>query len=163
MPRTHRFILMPPVHMRQPGHGGDNRGLNQPHAVPLAVDAHGMPVCILLTAGTPADGTPAGTVIAGLSAAHRRADRGYDSAAIGEPATQQGLLCRHSKIARCPGRMAALYRHRHLVEYALLQLKRWRGACHPVCQTCRFVPASRPDSLPRHLGSGPVTTWSRFC
>jgi transposase len=89
-----------------------------------------MPVRILLTAGTTADGTQAGTVIAGLSAAHRRADRGYDSAAIVEPATQQGLPGvmpprKNRKVPRAYD--AALYRHRHLVEHALLQPKRWRG------------------------------------
>ena len=38
---------------RQPGDGGYKRGLN--NKLHLAVDAHGMPVRILLTAGTTVD------------------------------------------------------------------------------------------------------------
>ena len=89
-----------------------------------------MPVRLRLTAGPTADCTQAGTLIEGLSAEYLLADRGYDSDAIVEQATQQGMQ------AVIPPRKnrkerreydAALYRHRHLVENAFLQLKRWRG------------------------------------
>ena len=96
----------------------------------LAVDAHGMPVRLRLTAGPTADCTQAGILIEGLSAEHLLADRGYDSDAIVEQATNQGMQVvipprRNRKIPRAYD--AALYRHRHLVENAFLQLKRWRG------------------------------------
>lgn len=89
-----------------------------------------MPVRIILTSGTTADCTQASSLIEGLSAAHLLADRGYDSDAIIEQASKQGIK------AEIPSRKnrrmqrqhdAALYRHRHLVENAFLQLKRWRG------------------------------------
>lgn len=70
-------------------HGSHKRGLNS--KLHLAVDAHGMPVRLRLTAGPTADCTQAGTLIEGLSAEHLLADRGYDSDAIVEQATQQGM------------------------------------------------------------------------
>lgn len=89
-----------------------------------------MPVRIMLTPGTTADCTQAGLLIEGLSAQHLLADRGYDSDAIVEQATRQGMQVvipprRNRKQARSYDK--ALYRHRHLVENAFLQLKRWRG------------------------------------
>ena len=50
-----------------------------------------MPVRILLTAGTTADCTQAQALIEGLNAQHLLADRGYDSDAIVEQATEQGM------------------------------------------------------------------------
>ena len=89
-----------------------------------------MPVRLRLTAGPTADCTQAATLIEGLSAEHLLADRGYDSDAIVEQATNQGMQVvipprKSRKIPRAYD--AALYRHRHLVENAFLQLKRWRG------------------------------------
>lgn len=89
-----------------------------------------MPVRILLTAGTSADCTQAATLIEGLSAEHLLAARGYDSAAIAEQATKQGMqvVIPPRKNRKEPRQYeAALYRHRHLVENAFLHLKRWRG------------------------------------
>lgn len=89
-----------------------------------------MPVRILLTAGTTADCTQASALIEGLSAEHLLADRGYDSDAIVEQATKQGMnvVIPPRKNRKEPREYdAALYRYRHLVENAFLQLKRWRG------------------------------------
>nr|WP_236953195.1 IS5 family transposase [Methylomonas denitrificans] len=113
---------------RQPGHGAHKRGLNS--KIHLAVDAHGMPVRVLVTAGTVADCTQASTLIEGLSAEHLLADRGYDTDAIADKAESQ-----HMGIVIPPKRNRvqprtydkALYRLRHLVENAFLYLKRWRG------------------------------------
>lgn len=83
-----------------------------------------------LTAGTTADRTQAGALIEGLSAEHLLADRGYDSAAIVELATNQGMqvVIPPLKNRQAPRAYdAALYRHRHRVENAFLPLKRWRG------------------------------------
>ncbi len=89
-----------------------------------------MPIRIMLTAGTTADCTQASALIEGLSAEHLLADRGYDSDAIVEQATKQGMQVvipprKNRKVPRHYDK--ALYRHRHLVENAFLQLKRWRG------------------------------------
>ncbi len=88
----------------------------------LAVDAHGMPVRIVITSGTTADCSQAETLIDGFDAEHLLADRGYDSNAIVEKAGQQGMQVqipsqKNRKVAReydCE-----FYRHRHLVENAL--------------------------------------------
>lgn len=69
-------------------------------------------------------------MIAGLAAEHLIADKGYDSDAIVELAEQRGI-----RVVIPPGKNRKeqrdydkhLYRHRHLVENAFLQLKQWRG------------------------------------
>jgi transposase len=58
------------------------------------------------------------------------ADKGYDSDAIVEQATTQGMIPvipprKNRKEQRSYDKY--LYRHRHLVENAFLHLKRWRG------------------------------------
>ncbi len=106
---------------RQPGDGADKRGLNS--KIHLAVDAHGMPVRILITAGSTADCTQAQPLINGLDAEKLLADRGYDTDAILREAAQAGMEAviapkRNRKIQRDYDK--ALYRHRHLVENAFL-------------------------------------------
>lgn len=96
----------------------------------LAVDAHGMPVRVIVTEGTKADCTQAFRLIDGLTAEQLLADKGYDSDAIVEQAEKQGMKAviparKNRKTAR--GYDKALYRLRHLVENAFLHLKRWRG------------------------------------
>jgi transposase len=66
----------------------------------------------------------------GIAAQHLLADRGYDTNAILEQATQQGMKPvipprKHRKVQRDYDRY--LYKLRHLVENAFLHLKRWRG------------------------------------
>jgi transposase len=94
------------------------------------VDAHGMPVRILITQGTTADCTQALPLIAGIEAEYLLADRGYDSDAIVEQAEKQGMVAvipprKNRKILREYDK--DLYKLRHLVENAFLHLKRWRG------------------------------------
>jgi transposase len=94
------------------------------------VDAHGMPIRVLITAGTVADCTQASTLIEGLSAEHLLADRGYDTNAITTKAQEQQVeVVIPSKKNRVQPRTydKELYRLRHLVENAFLHLKRWRG------------------------------------
>ena len=96
----------------------------------LAVDAHGMPVRVIITEGTTADCTQACRLIEGLTAEQLLADKGYDSDAIVAQAKKQGMKAvipprKNRKNAR--GYDKALYRLRHLVENAFLHLKRWRG------------------------------------
>lgn len=96
----------------------------------LAVDAHGMPIRVIITEGTTADCTQAGHLIHGLTAEHLLADKGYDSNEIIEQAKMQGMRAvipprKNRKEAR--GYDKDLYKLRHLVENAFLHLKRWRG------------------------------------
>jgi transposase len=85
---------------------------------------------MVITDGTCADCTQAGTLIEGITAEHLLADKGYDSDAIVEQAQRQGMQ------AQIPPRKNRkeprdydkhLYKLRHLVENAFLHLKRWRG------------------------------------
>jgi transposase len=94
------------------------------------VDAHGMPVRVIITQGTTADCTQANRLIEGITAEQLLADRGYDSDAIVNQANQQGMQVvipprKNRKELRIYD--ADLYKLRHLVENAFLHLKRWRG------------------------------------
>jgi transposase len=89
-----------------------------------------MPLRVVVTDGARADCTQAGTLIEGLTAEHLLADKGYDSDAIVEQAQRQGMQAqipprKNRKEPRSYDRH--LYKLRHLVENAFLQLKRWRG------------------------------------
>src|SRR5215469_12081150 len=102
---------------RQPGHGPYKRGLNS--KIHLAVDAHGMPVRILVTAGTTADCTQAEELIEGIEAGALIADKGYDSNEIVETAEEAGMEVvipprKNREVQREYDRY--LYRLRHLVE-----------------------------------------------
>jgi len=104
------------------------KGLNT--KVHLAVDAHGMPVRIVITHGTTADCTQASKLIEGITAQYLLADRGYDSDDIIDKAQSQGMISvipprKNRKLQREYDK--DLYKLRHLVENAFLNLKRWRG------------------------------------
>jgi transposase len=69
-------------------------------------------------------------LIEGLTADYLLADRGYDTNAIVEQATRQGMAPvippkKNRTVQRHYDK--ALYKLRHLVENAVLHLKRWRG------------------------------------
>jgi transposase len=94
------------------------------------VDAHGLPLRVLVTSGTTADCTQAGTLIQGITADYLLADRGYDTNAILAQAARQGMTPvipprKHRIVQRDYDKY--LYKLRHLVENAVLHLKRWRG------------------------------------
>jgi transposase len=94
------------------------------------VDAHGMPIRVLITPGTTADCTQAEHLIEGLDAAYLLADRGYDSDNIINQANSQGMIPvipprKNRKDQRVYDQDT--YKLRHLVENAFLHLKRWRG------------------------------------
>lgn len=96
----------------------------------LAVDAHGMPIRVIVTEGTTADCTQAGHLIQDLTAEQLLADKGYDSDAIIEQAEKQGMrvVIPPKKNRKTPREFDKdLYKLRHLVENAFLHLKRWRG------------------------------------
>jgi transposase len=94
------------------------------------VDALGMPVRAIITAGPVADCTIAEDLIRGFSAEYVLADKGYDSQAIIDQIEESGAeavipprKCR--KEQRLYDKH--LYKARHLVENAFLRLKEWRG------------------------------------
>lgn len=96
----------------------------------LAIDAHGMPIRVLVAASTAEDCTQAGKLIEGLSAENLLADKSYDSNAIIELAICHGVKVhipprKNSKEQRDYDKQ--IYKLRHLVENAFLHLKRWRG------------------------------------
>ena len=96
----------------------------------MAVDAHGMPVRIFVTAGTTADCRLGEKLIEGINAEALFGDRGYDSNAIVNAATAAGMqVVIPPKRNRIEKREydEYQYRLRHLVENAFLALKRWRG------------------------------------
>jgi transposase len=77
-----------------------------------------------------ADCTQAAALTAGVAAAHLIADRGYDTNAIVEQAQQHNTdpvipPRKHRKEQRDYDQY--LYKLRHLVENAFMQLKGWRG------------------------------------
>ena len=116
---------------RQGRKSGDEpykRGLNT--KIHLAVDAHGLPVRVLVTSGTTTDCTQASTLIEGIDADHLIADRGYDTDAILRQAATQGMNAvippkKNRTVQRTDDQ--DLYKLRHLVENAFLALKQWRG------------------------------------
>jgi len=94
------------------------------------MDAHGMPIRLLVTSGDIADCTQAGKLIEGLTVENVLADKGYDTDAIIEQAAELGMKAqippkRNRKEQR--HYVKELYKLRHLVENAFLHLKRWRG------------------------------------
>ena len=119
------------------------RGLNT--KIHLAVDANGMPVRVLVAAGTRADCKEAIALIDGICAEYLLADRGYDTNAIMEYALRKGIL---PVIPPKKNRVVQqeydsyLYKLRHLVENTFLHLKRWRGiATRYAKTTASFVAA----------------------
>ena len=71
----------------------------------LAVDAHGMPVRTLATAGTVADCTRAEALLDGIAAEHLLADRGYGTNGVLAAARARGMEAalppkRNRKVAR---------------------------------------------------------------
>lgn len=104
----------------------------------LAADAQGMPVRLLLTAGTTADCTQALPLLDGIAAQHLLADRGYDSDAIVAEAVARGINPvipprRNRKEPRDYDK--ELYKLRHLVENAFRHLKEWRGVATRYAKT----------------------------
>mgnify|MGYP000325936410 CR=1 FL=1 len=74
---------------RQSGHEPHKRGLNS--KIHLAVDAHGMPVRVIVTEGTRADCTQAERLTQGICADYLIADKGYDTDLVIEDTKARGI------------------------------------------------------------------------
>jgi transposase len=96
----------------------------------MAVDADGMPVRAIATAGTTADCKQALALIDGLTPDYLLADRGYDTNEILQWAAEHGIIAvippKRNRIEQREYDMY-LYKIRHLVENTFLKLKQWRG------------------------------------
>ena len=106
----------------------DKRGLNT--KLHLAVDAHGIPVWMAVTAGTVADCTQAEALIEGFEAEYLLAYRGYDTNGMLAAARARWMVpVMPPKRGRKDPQSydEALYQARHLVENCFGQLKGWRG------------------------------------
>jgi len=94
------------------------------------VDADGMPIRVIITAGTIADCKQAVALIDGIFADYLLADRAYDTDEIIKWAIQQGMI---TVIPPKKNRLEQrdydeyLFKIRHLVENAFMKLKQWRG------------------------------------
>ena len=89
-----------------------------------------MPVRMSITSGTVADCKEACKLIDGFDAEYVLADKGYDSNAIVEYIEENEMEAvipprKNRKEQREYDKH--LYKHRHLVENAFSELKRWRG------------------------------------
>ena len=89
-----------------------------------------MPVRMLATAGTVADGAQAAALIEGIPAEYLLAARGYDTNRALAAARERGMVPalppkRNRKVAREYDRV--LCQARHLVENGFSKLKEWRG------------------------------------
>ena len=96
----------------------------------LAVHSHGMPVRLIVTKGTTADSTQAIPLIEDIEAEHLLADKGYDSNEIVETALAGGMnpvIPPRGNRKEPRSYDLFLYKLRHLVENAFLDMKQWRG------------------------------------
>ena len=104
-----------------------------------------MPVRILITKGTTADCTQAEKLIEGIDAKVLLADRGYDSDAIvkkAEAAGMQAVIPPRKNRKEQRKYDEVLYKLRHFVENAFMELKRWRGiATRYAKKTASFLAA----------------------
>lgn len=111
---------------RKPRYGP--RGLNS--KIHLAVDAHGMPVRMFVTAGTVAYCSKACELVEGIEAENLLADKGYDSSDFVDSLKKSKItpVIPARSCRKAPREYDKhLYQLRHLVENAFLELKRWRG------------------------------------
>ena len=102
---------------------------------------------MLVTAGTVADCSQACKLVEGITAEYLLADKGYDSDAL------VGVINKNGIQPVIPPRKSRkilmdydeyIYRLRHLVENAFLELKRWRGiATRYAKNTASFLAAVR--------------------
>ena len=146
------------VHQHGTGAVGGNQAVGRTKSglttkLHLAVDAHGMPIRMLVTAGTVTDCTRAEALLDGIAAERLLSDRGYDTNAALAAARERGMVPvippkRNRKVEREYDR--ALYQVRHLVENGFGKLKEWRGDA--LCAECGFLPGDMPDTRPGTVG-----------
>ncbi|XWN34983.1 MAG: IS5 family transposase [Roseivirga sp.] len=125
------------VHPHGTGAVGGNEAMNRTKGgfntkLHLAVDASGMPLRAIITAGTEADCKQGVELLKDLPAGGVIADRGYDTEQVVKEVKSKNRQCvipsrKHRKVARSYNR--EVYQLRHVIENTFLYLKRWRGIC----------------------------------
>ena len=119
------------------------RGLNT--KLHLAVDAHGLPIRILIIPGTTHDVKQSEQLIEGIAAKHLIADKAYDdNELISKAIANNTAVVIPPTIKRKEKRTydKQLYKLRHLVANAFPHLKRWRAiATRYAKKTCSFFAA----------------------
>jgi len=96
-----------------------------------------MPIRIIITEGTKADCTEAINLIDGIQAKNLIADRGYDTDEIIEVVESQGgnaVIPPKKNRKKQREYNTCLYKMRHLVENAFLNLKQWRSIATRYCK-----------------------------
>ncbi len=114
-----------------------------------------MPVRFALTEGTTADCKQAVALIEGLDAEHLLADKAYDTNEIVDYAQEHSidLVVPPKKNRIHQGTYDKdLYKLRHLVENAFLNLKRWRGIATPYAKNIASFAAGCTHKNYRSLG-----------
>jgi transposase len=120
----------------------------------LAVDAHGLPVRVVITQDGTADCTQAIELMAGIRAKHLLADRGYDNDALIKQAKAQSIKVvipprKNRKRQRTYN--SALYRWRHLLKTPSYTSSDGAASPHAMPKIpLYFSPPLNP--LHRHLG-----------
>ena len=103
----------------------------------MAVDAHGMPLRIIVTEGSGADCKQAPELIEGFCAENLLADKAYDTNHIIDCAEKINTKIvipskRNRKVQRDID--TYLYKLRHIIENTFLKFKRWRGIATRYCK-----------------------------
>lgn len=123
------------VHPHAAGAVGGNQDISRSKGglnskIHVAVDAHGMPVRVLITEATTADCTQASKRIEGIKAEYLLADKAYDTDTMLKDSTDSDInpvIPPKKNRKKKRSYDVDLYKFRHLVENAFLHLKRWRG------------------------------------
>ena len=111
------------------------------------MDAHGLPVRVIVTESTRADCTQAERLTESIHTNCLIADKGYDADSVIKDTKARGIEPvippkKNRKVQRLYDKV--LYRYRHLVEDAFLHLKRWRGIAARYAKTTHHLsPSSR--------------------
>ena len=108
----------------------------------MAVDAHGMPIRVIVTEGTRNDCTQAHALIVGIKAENLIADKAYDTNGIIELAQESSITPvipprRSRKIQRNWDR--DLYKLRHIIENTFQKFKEWRGIATRYAKTLNHI------------------------
>ena len=124
-----------------------------------------MPIRMLATAGTVADGAQAAALIEGIPAEYLLAARGYDANRALAAARERGMVPalppkRNRKVAREYDRV--LCQARHLVE-RLQQIEGMARSGAALCEECGVVLGDLPDTRPGAVGQNNSVTRPRKC
>ena len=111
----------------------------------MAVDAHGMPVRIIVTEGSRNDCVEACELIKEFNAENLLADKAYDTNVIIKTAEESNIKAiipskRNRKIQREIDKY--LYSLRHIIENTFQKFKEWRGIATRYCKNSKSYMAA---------------------